>query len=266
MITYVIEEIRQRIIVPLDKVIDRCIEHWGLVSILSLGGTFLFLFLFLIYGAPKSTVYVSASALGAIELLIGIAIFLLDVRYRRQLRQWAEAADAIEATIHNDDVFGDWDAFVERPSRDRELEEIRVHCLEIPKEYPPRTAEAYCNDDGVQVLEAYVRRLRSGLLSRAMDEFFSRRKARKGEKKAAGAEHLSEPDVEDDDMLQDTIWIEAPPDVADDTPAPDPEPEPEPKAKAKVKAKKKTPATPKKTAAKKKTSKKTGTTKKSRVA
>lgn len=225
-------ELRQRVLAPLDKAIDRGVENWGLVSILSVGGTFLFLFLFLIYGAPRGTVIWTASILGVIQVVVGGEIFLLNLRYRRQLERWADAADAIEAVILKDDMFSDWENFIDRRSRDREVERIRLHCQRLPEEYPPEHADEYCNVLGMKVLEAYVTQLRSGLVTRAVEDFLVWRMARKQptvafDEAQEDVEDAIE-DVDDTDDFDDLDEADDMDGVVQTTLEPDPEPESEP--------------------------------------
>ena len=177
-----IEEIRHRILTPLDTAIDRGIENWRLLAALVPGGTILFLFLFLVFGVSFGTVFLAAVFLGLLEVGIGGGIFLLDVKFRQQINQWAEAADAIEALISQDDVFGDWDQFISNSVDDPELERIRLECTGLPQQFPPDAEGNYCNEAGIEILEGYARRLRSGIATKGAEliwAWWQERRARK---------------------------------------------------------------------------------------
>ncbi len=181
-----IDEIRKRILTPLDALIDRGIENWRLLAALVPGGTVLFLLLFLMFGIPFGLVFLAGFLLVVLEGALGVGIFLLDVRYRAQINDRAEAADAIDAFVTQSDAFSDWDKFIATPVEDAELEEIRQRCARVVEEYPPEGAEP-CGVEGIEILEAYAARLRTGLATKGAQhiwEWFKRRRLRRKEKKA----------------------------------------------------------------------------------
>lgn len=186
-----LEELRHRILAPLDVAIERAIENWRLLLALVPGGTLLFLFLLLVFGTSFLAVFLLGFFVIVLEAGIGSAIFLLDVKYRPQLNEWSSAADAIEAQISGDDVFGDWDDFIAGPADDPELEDIRAHCARLPQEHPPDQDGDYCNDDGVEVLDSHIKHLRTGLATKGAEVAWTwwteRRAARRRKKGGAPA-------------------------------------------------------------------------------
>lgn len=211
-----IEELRQRILGPLDAVIDKGIENWRLLAALIPGGTFLFLFLFLVFGVSGWLVFGLFFLLALTEIALCGGVFLLDIRYRQQIDQWLEAADAIEALISKDDVFSDWEQFSTSPSEDPDLEEIRLKCIGLPAAYPPQAQGEYCGERGLEVLDSLVRRLRAGIATKAVDEFWAwwrnRRETKRAVKlgfdpppvrpKAGGRSGRAARDGDDDDAVR----------------------------------------------------------------
>ena len=52
----------------------------------------------------------------------------------------------------------DWDDFISIPIKgDPFLEEIRKKCAALPEEFPSGKNNQYCNDEGVKILEGYIR-------------------------------------------------------------------------------------------------------------
>lgn len=56
----------------------------------------------------------------------------------------------------------EWDDFVSIPLRDPELEELRIACVKLPKEFPPTDRRHYCSPAGLAKLESLVSRLEAG--------------------------------------------------------------------------------------------------------
>jgi hypothetical protein len=55
----------------------------------------------------------------------------------------------------------DWDDFISAKLKDPELENVRERCAAVADVYPPVSANAYCSEDGVNVLRAIVDELRN---------------------------------------------------------------------------------------------------------
>ncbi len=185
-----IDEIRKRILTPLDALIDRGIQSWRLLALLVPGGTVLFLLLFLAFGAPFGLVFVAGFLLVVMEGGIGVGIFLLDVKYRGQINERSEAADAIEAFVTQSDVFSDWDKFIASPAEDPELEEVRQFCAKVTQEFPPDGVDEPCGEAGVEALEACAAQLRGGLATKGAERFwtwFKGWRSRRSEKKSTRA-------------------------------------------------------------------------------
>lgn len=151
-------------------------------------GTILVFALVIFFGLTVSSALATTRVLAAIELALAGGIFALNLKYRRQLNQWLDAADTIEAKICRDDVFSDWDEFIAGPAGDPEVERVRVHCLGLPQEFPPAAPDEYCNEQGVEVLQGYVRRLRAGLATRAVEGCSGWWRGRQAARKPADAD------------------------------------------------------------------------------
>lgn len=53
----------------------------------------------------------------------------------------------------------EWDDFVSIPLKDPELEQIRIACVNLPKDYPPVDRRHYCSPAGLTKLESMLQRL-----------------------------------------------------------------------------------------------------------
>lgn len=167
-------------------------------------GTFVFFTLVLFFGLTVAGALAVTKVLVALELVLAGAVLVLHLKYRHQISQWLDAADAIEAMLSNDDVFSDWDDFIADPASDPEVERIRLHCLTLPQEFPPAEPNEYCNQQGIEVLHGYVRRLRTGLATRAVEACAGLWSAWRASKKPADAE-LGDATPPDDPDLETVV-------------------------------------------------------------
>lgn len=71
-----------------------------------------------------------------------------------------ETASIIERFVEGKSAKWEWDDFISTPISDRTLENIRIRCSQLRKDYPPTTTERYTNDEGLGILRQYVRQLR----------------------------------------------------------------------------------------------------------
>lgn len=63
-----------------------------------------------------------------------------------------------------------WDDFTQGPSLvDADLEQIRVRCAGLSREFPPDNSREYCNNDGRKVIRDYIDELRSTVSSKGLD-------------------------------------------------------------------------------------------------
>ncbi len=165
----------RRILTTLDNGLDCCVKNWQVVVVLMPAATFVFFTVVLFFGLTVRGALAITQVLAAIELALAGVVLLLHLKYRRQISRWLDAADAIEAMLCKDDAFSDWDEFIAKPAGDPEVEWIRLHCLTLPQEFP--APDEYCNQQGIDVLEGYMRHLRAGLATRALDAFVRARRA-----------------------------------------------------------------------------------------
>jgi hypothetical protein len=55
-----------------------------------------------------------------------------------------------------------WDDFTLGMSfEDKNLEEIRIRCVGLSKEFPPNNPNEYCSEQGRDVLRSYIQQLRT---------------------------------------------------------------------------------------------------------
>ena len=154
-----------------------------MLAVLVPAATFVVFTLVIFFGLTVAGAIGITRVLAVVELVLAGGIFGLNFRYRRQINKWLDGADAIEAKFSGDDLFAEWDEFVAVEAGDPEVERIRVHCLRLPREFPPTAGGAYCSDEGIEIMQGYVTRLRVGLVTRAVEEcstwWSQRRAARK---------------------------------------------------------------------------------------
>jgi hypothetical protein len=179
---------RQRILTTLDAGLDCCVKNWRVMPVLIAAGTFVFFTIILFFGLTVAGALAATKVLAAIEFALAGAILVLHLKYRHQISQWLDAADAIEAMLCKDDVFSDWDDFIADPASDPELERIRLHCLRLPQEFPPAAPDEYCSQPGIEELHGYVRRLRTGLATRVVEVCAGLWSAWRASKKPADAD------------------------------------------------------------------------------
>lgn len=70
-----------------------------------------------------------------------------------------QIADLVRRFIQGNVESYEWDDFISIPHKDQELEELRVACVRLPKDYPPADRRHYCSQAGLAKLEGLVSRL-----------------------------------------------------------------------------------------------------------
>ncbi|MHC4081870.1 MAG: hypothetical protein ACYS15_06400 [Planctomycetota bacterium] len=175
----------------LDPLIDAYVERQRIILMIAGPGTLLFLLLFWAFSGAGGLMLFLGLLLIVAEAVLAGGIFLLNEKYKDEIRQWMDAADAIEAFLTHADVFSEWTQFLATPQEDRRLEQLRINCTNMPKEYPPEPGDEYCGQEGLNLLESYVKQLRVGVATKAAEDFGKwragrdERKARKSERKTA---------------------------------------------------------------------------------
>jgi hypothetical protein len=165
------EPLVKLVVSKLDPLLDLYVERQRLVLMVALPGTLLFLLLFWAFSGAGGFVVVFGLLVMIVEVVLAAAIFLLHEKYKGEIQQWRDVADAIEAFLTKSDVFGEWNAFLETPQRDRRLEQLRVNCIHLPGEYPPQREGEYCGQEGVDLLDTCIKQLRVGLATKASEDF-----------------------------------------------------------------------------------------------
>ena len=81
---------------------------------------------------------------------------------KRNLRQaYEEDAAAIEAFVDGRGNQWDWDDYISIRDNDPFLESTRIRSVRVSDDFPPRTMEHYCSDEGIEVLRSLARELRT---------------------------------------------------------------------------------------------------------
>jgi hypothetical protein len=155
----------------LDPLIDAYLERQRIILMIAGPGTLLFLLLFWAFSGAGGFMLFLGLLLVAAEAVLAGGIYLLNEKYREEIRQWLDAADAIEAFLTGADVFSEWSTFLGTPQEDRRLEQLRKNCINLPKEYPPEPGCEYCGQEGLDLLETYVKQLRVGVATKAGEDF-----------------------------------------------------------------------------------------------
>lgn len=75
-------------------------------------------------------------------------------------RSRAEVADTIERFVDGICSRWDWDDFCATPIIDLQLEQIRLGCAGLPREFPSTQKGHYCDEAGIGVMREMVRELR----------------------------------------------------------------------------------------------------------
>lgn len=101
-------------------------------------------------------------ALAVLAIAVAIVIIWVVRRYARKIQgpSRQEVATIIESFLNGTAESRAWDDFTSIPLTDPELEKIRVRCAQLPKEFPPERASAYCNEQGIVVLKTYAQLLK----------------------------------------------------------------------------------------------------------
>jgi len=181
----------------LDPLIDAYLERQRIILMIAGPGTLLFLLLFWAFSGAGGLMLLVGLLLVVTEAVLAGGIYLLNEKHRDEIREWLDAADAIEAFLTNADVFSEWKTFLATPSEDRRLEQLRKNCINLPNEYPPEPGCEYCGQEGLDLLETYVKQLRVGVATKASEDFGKwwvvwragrdERNERKAERKARAA-------------------------------------------------------------------------------
>ncbi len=155
----------------LDVAAERYFERQQLINLVAIPGTILFLMLFWAFSGAGGVVVLLGLFLTTVEVCLAAGLFLLRDRYEDLVREWANAADAIEAHLNGTDVFDEWTEFLQRPANDPVLERMRVQCEKLPDHCPPDRPDAYCGAEGIRLLRSTVEQLRVGIISKAYADF-----------------------------------------------------------------------------------------------
>ena len=71
-----------------------------------------------------------------------------------------EVADIIEAFVEGTGRDWDWDDFCSAKIENRELDAVRLKCINVSFTHPPPQGYEYCNEEGIQLLREIVKGLR----------------------------------------------------------------------------------------------------------
>jgi len=170
-VSALLEPLIKVMLLKLDVAAERYFERQQLINLVAIPGTILFLMLFWAFSGAGGVVVLLGLFLTTVEVCLAAGLFLLRDRYEDLVREWANAADAIEAHLNGTDVFDEWTEFLQRPATDPALERMRVQCEELPDQYPPDSPDAYCGADGIRLLRSTVEQLRVGIISKAYADF-----------------------------------------------------------------------------------------------
>ncbi len=70
-----------------------------------------------------------------------------------------ELAKLIDSFLNGTSGAWGWDDFISKPQDDPVVEQIRRTCIELPDKFPSEKANAYCNEQGLEVLRKLSRDL-----------------------------------------------------------------------------------------------------------
>jgi hypothetical protein len=100
---------------------------------------------------------------------------LIEFAPPRQLNRWVpylkldmkafnltkqDVANEIEKFLKAEGGPFDWDDFCTFQIVDPELDRIRLRCAQLDEEFPAGASGGYCNEQGIEVLNGYLERLR----------------------------------------------------------------------------------------------------------
>lgn len=91
---------------------------------------------------------------------MAFALFRRQKKSSTVERTPAQVAKFLEDFLNGTGPKWEWDDFLATAIADRELDKIRKHCQKLDLEFPPDVPGAYCNDQGLAVIRAYVEQLR----------------------------------------------------------------------------------------------------------
>ena len=207
------EPLIKNLVRKLDIAAEAYLERQQLINLLAVPGTVMFLLLFWAFSGAGGFMLLLGLFVVAIEVGIAVGLFLLKDKYEDQVLEWVRAADAIDGRLTDDDLFGEWTEFLQTPSSDPHLEQIRALCEVLPDRYPTTDDEAYCGPEGIAMMQECIGRLRVGIVSRGYDDFTvwwaARHEARHGpdgpvgktKKKTKGTPKLGRATPEDADAI-----------------------------------------------------------------
>ena len=165
------EPLIKNLVRKLDIAAEAYLERQQMINLLAVPGTVLFLLLFWAFSGAGGFMLLLGLLVVAIEVGIAVGLFLLKDKYEDQVLECVRAADAIEGCLTDDDQFGEWAEFLQNPSTDPALEQIRDLCQVLPDRYPATEDGEYCGAEGIALMQECVVRLRVGIVSRGYDDF-----------------------------------------------------------------------------------------------
>ncbi len=165
------EPLIKNLVRKLDIAAEAYLERQQMINLLAVPGTLLFLLLFWAFSGAGAFMLLLGLFVVAIEVGIAVGLFLLKDKYADLVQEWAGAADAIEGHLTGGDVFGEWTEFLQNPSTDPELEQIRALCQALPDKCPPQEIGEYCGPEGIALMHESIVRLRVGIVSKGYDDF-----------------------------------------------------------------------------------------------
>ena len=71
-----------------------------------------------------------------------------------------QVADIIEAFVEGTGREWDWDDFCSAKIENRELDSVRLNCINVAHTHPPSQGHGYCNQEGIQLLREIAKNLR----------------------------------------------------------------------------------------------------------
>lgn len=107
-----------------------------------------------------------AIAIAPVVVLVSLVVFL-SIPFQRLLARRSgprmsvpDVALVIDHFVMGESGEWDWDDFISAPIDDPRLDSIRERCARLDEEFRPTRSDAYCGDEGLEVLRQFVRELR----------------------------------------------------------------------------------------------------------
>ena len=97
--------------------------------------------------------------------LIPLFPFLLWLSRRRSDATPSQVASVLEHFLNCSGGPWDWDDFISVSLRDPALDAVRIRCAGLPEEFPSQRPGTYCSEAGLEVIRAYLTRLREAPVS-----------------------------------------------------------------------------------------------------